>query len=131
MKGSAPRRLRREIDEALNRHEKIEKLRARIRRLLVKWEPCLGIHVQTWKIKNAKSYWATMDERKSEIWFSAGLADMPSDFVEVIVVHELVHYLTDGHDPDFFELMDHHLPGWRRIYARYGRYDEVPGLYSA
>lgn len=123
-----PRRLSHEIDEALGRREKVEKLCTRIRRLLVKWEPRLGVHVKTWQIKNAKTYWATMN--KSEIWFSADLADMPSDFVEVIVVHELVHYLTDGHDLDFFELMNRHLPNWRRIYARYGRYDEVPSLYS-
>jgi predicted metal-dependent hydrolase len=52
---------------------------------------------------------------------------MPPAFVEVILVHELVHQLTNGHDPAFFELMDRHLPGWRRIHARY---DKIPALYS-
>ena len=119
------RQLGREIDEALERREKIKKLRALIRRLFAKWEPRLGVHVQTWQIRDAKTYWATMDDH--EIWFAADLSDMPPAFVEVIVVHELVHQLTSGHDPEFFELMDHHLPGWRRIHARY---DKVPTLYS-
>ena len=121
----ARRQLDREIGEALGRQEKISQLRARIRRLLMKWEPRLGVHVQTWRIKDAKTYWATMNDH--EVWFAADLSKMPSDFIEVIVVHELVHRLTNGHDPEFFELMDRHLPGWQRVHARY---DKVPTLYS-
>jgi predicted metal-dependent hydrolase len=121
----AKRRLDREIGEALEHQEKIRKLCTRIRRLLAAWEPRLGVHVQTWRIKDAKTYWATMNDH--EVWFAADLSEMPAAFVEVIVVHELVHQLTGGHDPEFFELMDRHLPGWRQTHARY---DEVPTLYG-
>jgi predicted metal-dependent hydrolase len=120
-------RLNREIDEALDRRKKVEALRRLIQRLLAKWQPRLGVHVQTWRIKDAEDYWATMDEHQSEIWFSAHLAETLPAFIEVIVVHELVHYLTHGHDPEFFELLDRHMPGWRRIHALY---DEVPTLHS-
>ena len=122
---SAGRQLDRDISAALARQEKLGRLRARIRRLLLKWEQRLGVSVQSWQVKDAKDYWATMDDH--EIWFAADLSDMPAAFVEVIVVHELVHQLTKGHDPEFFALMDCHLPGWRRIHARY---DKVPALYS-
>lgn len=122
--------LKREINSALSRHESAAKLRKRIKRLLAKWEPRLGIHVQKWQIKDAKKYWATMDETRNEIWFGADLAGMPPKFVEIIVVHELIHYLTQGHDHDFFRLMNRHLPGWRRIYERLGRRDEIPALYG-
>jgi predicted metal-dependent hydrolase len=117
----------REINEALARRDKLQRLRNRIARLLKKWQPRLGVHVQSWQLKDTKGYWATMDETKNEIWFAEDLADMPSTFVEVIVVHELVHYLTNGHDPAFFELMDQHLPSWRDVHATY---DQVPTLYS-
>jgi hypothetical protein len=119
--------LNREIEENLAAYKKTASLQRRVQRLLVKWEPRLGVHVHTWKIKDAEDYWATMDERRSEIWFSSHLAKTSPAFVEVILVHELVHYLTKGHDPAFFALMDYHVPGWRRIHARY---DEVPALYS-
>ncbi len=119
------RQLDREIGEVLGRQEKIDQLRTRIRRFLAKWEPRLGVHVQMWQIKDAKNYWATMDDH--EVWFAADLSKMPPSFIEVIVVHELVHLLTNGHDPEFFELMDYHLPGWRQDHARY---DKVPTLHS-
>lgn len=121
----AVHQLNREIGEALARREKLGRLRTQIRRLLAKWEPRLGVQVQTWQIKDAKTYWASTEDH--EIWFAAALSDMPLPFVEIIVVHELVHFLTNGHDPEFFELMEHHLPGWQRIHARY---DKVPALYS-
>jgi len=117
----------REINEVLARRDRIQRLWQRVTRLLAKWQPRVGVHVQSWQIKPAKGYWATMDENKSEIWFDEDLADMPRSFVEVIVVHELVHYRTNGHDPAFFELMDSLLPGWREVHAQY---DHVPTLYS-
>jgi len=86
--------------------------------------------VQTWQLRDAKNYWATMDETKNKIWFSADLAKMPKKFTEIIVVHELVHYLTGGHNLKFFRLLDQHLPGWRAIYKQLGRRDEIPTLYS-
>ena len=30
---------------------------------------------------------------------------------------ELVYQVTDGHDARFYELMDRHLPGWRKMQA--------------
>ena len=122
-----PSRLSDEINAALARRDRVQRLHHRVTRLLAKWQPRVGVAVQRWKIKPAKSYWATMDEDKSEIWFAEDLADMPRSFVEVIVVHELAHYRTNGHDPDFFELMDSLLPGWRAVHEQH---DQVPTLYS-
>lgn len=120
-------RLSCEINAAVARRERVQRLHNRVARLLAKWQPRIGVRVQSWQIKPAKSYWATMDENKSEIWFSEDLANMPRDFIEGILVHELVHYRTKGHDPAFFELMDSLLPGWREVHAQY---DQVPPLYS-
>ena len=120
-------RLSEEINAALARRARVQRLHHRITRLLAKWQPRVGVLVQRWQIKPAKSYWATMDEGKSEIWFAEDLADMPRSFVEVIVVHELAHYRTNGHDPAFFELMDSLLPGWREIHEQH---DQVSPVYS-
>ena len=120
-------RLSEEINAALARRNRVQRLHHRITRLLAKWQPRVGVVVQSWQIKPAKGYWATMDEGKNEIWFAEDLADMPRSFVEVIVVHELAHDRTKGHDPAFFELMDSLLPGWRDVHAQY---DRVPALYS-
>lgn len=100
-------------------------LRARIGQLVKKWEPRLKVRAPKWTLRDSKNYWAS--EGADDIWFNARLADMPPGFVESIVVHELVHLRTDGHDPLFFKLMDQHLPSWRRLHEKYA---EVPGLYN-
>jgi predicted metal-dependent hydrolase len=90
-----------------------------IQLLVDKWEPILGVRVQAWDIKPMKTYWASVNEHEGKITFNLKLADKPHTFLEVIVVHELVHFLTDGHDRRFYELMDRHVPNWRRLHARY------------
>ena len=66
-----------------------------------------------------RTYWASVNEADGRITFALKLAEMSPAFVEVTVVHELVHFLTDGHDAQFHELMDRHVPNWRRLHARY------------
>ena len=119
---------RREIDEVLARREKLKRLNARLWRFLAKWEPRLAVHVSSWRITDAKQYWATTDGNKSEIWFAADLADMPPAFVEVIVVYTLAHHRSAGHESDFFALMDEHLPGWRDIHGKYGKVRRPRGM---
>src|SRR5574342_1350823 len=73
-----------------------------------------------------KMYWGssrkagcdTIACRPGHITFNTELAKLPRRYIEYIVVHELVHHLTDGHDARFYELMDKHVPGWRAMQAR-------------
>ncbi len=109
------RRLDREISE-LRGHEQF---RSRIQRLIAKWERRLGVHVRDWNVRDMKMYWASVNEDDGKITFNTKLAEMSPAFVEITVVHELVHLLTNGHDARFYELMDHHVPGWRRLHAKY------------
>ncbi len=81
------------------------RLRARIQRLLDKWQPILGVTLGDWDIRKMKMYWGSSRR--------AGC-----DAFAYLVVHELVHHLTDGHDKKFFALMDKHVPGWRKMQAK-------------
>lgn len=98
----------------------LELLRDRIRLLIEKWEPILGVHVRRWQIKeheDLKDYWASVDTDRRTIAFCARLAGRSSDFLEFVVVHELMHLLTRGtrgHGQRFHNLMDLYLPNWRR-----------------
>lgn len=96
-----------------------DSLRTRLQILIDLWEPTLGVNVRAWDIKKLKTYWASVNESERLITFNEKLADMPDAFVEVIVVHELVHLLTDGHDKKFYTLMDRHVPNWVRLHAKY------------
>lgn len=102
-----------DLDESLER----KKLRARIRKLIDKWQPILGVQI-SWDVRKGKLYWGTSNKETAHITFNTELAKLPPRYIEYIVVHELVHHRTDGHDSRFYELMDEYFPGWRRINAR-------------
>lgn len=97
-----------------------EVLHDRIRLLIEKWEPILGVRIGEWQIKEHeafKDYWASVDVDRATIVFCSRLAGRSSKFLEFVVVHEMVHLLTRGtrgHGKRFYNLMDLYLPGWRR-----------------
>jgi predicted metal-dependent hydrolase len=111
-----------DLDEATER----KRLRARIQRLLDKWQPILGVKIGDWDLRTMKMYWGssrkagcdTFECKPGTITFNTELAKLPPRYVEYLVVHELVHHLTNGHDAKFYALMDKHVPGWRKMQAR-------------
>lgn len=102
----------------LGESEDKRSLRRRIQRLLDKWEPILGVKLRSWNLRKMKTYWGSSNNVTDKITFNTELAKLPPRYIEYIVVHELVHQLTDGHDPAFYRLMDEHLPGWRKMQAQ-------------
>lgn len=106
--------------------EEKRKLRGQIQRLLNKWQPILGVTIDDWDLRKMKMYWGSSRRagcdvfkcRPGHITFNTELAKLPKRYVEYLVVHELVHHLTDGHDAKFYQLMDEHLPGWRSMQAK-------------
>ena len=103
-----------DLDESRERN----RLKRRIQRLLDKWQPILGVTLSDWDMRKMKMYWGSSNNATGHITFNTEIAKLPPRYQEYIVVHELVHHLTDGHDKRFYELMDKHVPGWRRMQAR-------------
>lgn len=103
-----------------NPHEAKERasLQRRLQQLLDKWQPILGVQINSWDVRKMKNYWGSANNQTGHIIFNSELAKLKPRYVEYIVVHELVHQLTDGHDTRFYQLMDQHLPGWRELQAR-------------
>ena len=105
--------LKADLDESLER----KRLHERIQRLFEKWQPLLGVQINGWDVRPGKRYWGTSNKETAHITFNTELAKLPPRYIEYIVVHELMHHRTDGHDPNFYRLMDRYLPGWRRMNA--------------
>lgn len=110
----------------LGEAEERRRLRRCIQCLLDKWQPVLGVHLEDWDLRKMKMYWGSSRNagcdmiacRPGHITFNTELAKLPRRYIEYIVVHELVHHLTDGHDAKFYELMDKHVPGWRAMQSK-------------
>ena len=45
--------------------------------------------------------------------FNSELAKKPPEFLEYVVVHEMVHLLESTHNQRFTALMDRFMPAWR------------------
>jgi predicted metal-dependent hydrolase len=95
-----------------------QKLHRRIAGLIAKWEPILGVHVKNWDLRKMKTFWGSTNKELGHTTFNTEIAKLPAKTQEYLVVHELAHHLTNGHDAKFYAIMDRNVPGWRKIQAR-------------
>ncbi len=91
-----------------------EQLRHAIPDLIAKWEVNLDVTVPNWTIRRMKTKWGSCNRETRHLWFNVELAKKHPDCLEYIVVHEMAHYLERNHGERFTNLMDKHLPDWRR-----------------
>lgn len=88
-------------------------LRSVIADLLELWQPRLGVRAAFWGIKKMKTKWGSCNVSARRVWLNLELAKKPTQCLEYILVHELVHMLERNHTERFTSLMDLHLPDWR------------------
>lgn len=88
-------------------------LRDQIPGLLAKWEPIVGIRVESCGIKRMKTKWGACNIEAKRIWLNLELAKKPPACLEYILVHELVHLLERRHNDRFRAYMDAFMPQWR------------------
>lgn len=82
--------------------------------IIAKWETELDAHATFWGFKRMKTKWGSCNPTSKRVWLNTELAKKPSECLEYIIVHELVHLIEPRHGQEFVALMDHNLPDWRR-----------------
>lgn len=96
------------IDEWYRAHLKLV-----VPALIDKWEKKLNVKVNEFGIKKMKTKWGTCNREAKRIWINLELAKKPSELLEYIVVHEIVHLLERNHNDRFIAYMNEYLPNWR------------------
>lgn len=91
-----------------------EQLKAKIPDLLNHWQSVIGKRVASWGIKKMKTKWGSCNIAQRRIWLNLELAKKPSECLEYVLVHELVHLLERHHNNRFKSHMDKYLPQWQR-----------------
>lgn len=81
--------------------------------LVAKWEPLLGVKVQTLAYRNMRSRWGSCQPETGRVCINTRLALYPPRCLEYVVVHELCHLIEPGHGPRFKALLNEYLPGWK------------------
>jgi len=90
-----------------------QKLKETVPSLIEKWEKKMTVQVNEFGIKKMKTRWGTCNLRAKRIWLNLELAKKPPEYLEYIVVHEMVHLLERKHNNRFTALMTGFIPRWR------------------
>ncbi|GAA7549338.1 hypothetical protein HpBHB32_08350 [Helicobacter pylori] len=64
-----------------------------------------------------KRIWGSCNIAKRALLFNLELAKAPSEGIEYVVVHELLHLKTHHHNEYFRDLLSLYLPNWQRAKA--------------
>lgn len=90
-----------------------DQLKAAVLPLIEKWEPFVGVNVERVFVQRMKTKWGSCSRTSASIRLNTDLAKKPSECLEYIVVHEMVHLVEPTHNGRFIGLMDGLMPNWR------------------
>ncbi|NMN01287.1 metal-dependent hydrolase [Bifidobacterium sp. DSM 109958] len=88
-------------------------IEARLPGLLARWTPIVGQAPTHVTLRLMTSRWGSCTPRTGRIRLNLQLAELPPEFLEYVLVHELTHLWAHGHGADFRLRMDRYLPDWR------------------
>ncbi|AET93337.1 zinc metalloprotease [Burkholderia sp. YI23] len=92
-----------------------EQLREAVEPLQEKWESLLGVKARRILVQHMKTKWGSCNPGSGNIRLNTDLARKPSDCLEYILVHELLHLIEPTHNARFQSLMDTFMPQWRQV----------------
>lgn len=95
-----------------------DQLKETLSKIIVKWEQTIGIKLSSWQIKKMRTKWGSCNIEQKKILLNLELAKKPIEYVEYIVVHEMVHLLERHHNNNFKKLMNYYLPQWEKYRDR-------------
>ncbi len=97
---------------ALTEHWYRGQIKTAVGPLLAKWEPLMDVKVERFFVRRMKTMWGSCNYKAHTIRLNTELAKKPPEYLEYVVVHELVHLLEPTHNARFVALMDRFMPNW-------------------
>lgn len=91
-----------------------EQLKEAASELIQKWESILGVKVGNLFVQKMKTHWGSCNTDDSNLRLNTDLARKPLQYLEYVIVHEMVHLVEPSHGVKFTSLMDKHFPNWRQ-----------------
>ena len=88
-------------------------LKAAIPPLIAKWEKLMGIQVTRFTVRKMKTKWGSCSPATKTIRLNLELAKKPAEYLEYVIVHEMLHLLEPTHNNRFVALINQFMPKWR------------------
>ncbi len=90
-----------------------EQLKEAVPPLLARWQPVLDVRVERFFVQRMKTKWGSCNPKARTVRLNTELAKKPSECLEYIVVHEMVHLIEPTHNARFTKVLSHFMPQWQ------------------
>lgn len=81
--------------------------------LIQKWEKLMSVTVSNFYVQKMKTKWGSCNVVSNNIRLNSELAKKPIEYLEYVIVHELVHLIEPTHNSRFVSLMEQFMPKWK------------------
>jgi predicted metal-dependent hydrolase len=98
-----------------------QQIKAALPPLIAKWERLMGVQVAGFTIRKMKTKWGSCSPQSKTIRLNLELAKKPAEYLEYVLVHEMIHLLEPSHNQRFIALIDRFMPKWRFYQAELNR----------
>ena len=92
-----------------------EELRVKAKSMLKVWEKRLNVQASKLIIQKMKTRWGSCSPTTQIVRLNLELVKKPPQYLEYIIVHELMHLIEPTHNKRFIELMNTAMPKWREF----------------
>ena len=91
-----------------------EQIRAAVPALIAKYSTRLKVSVDRLFVQDMKTQWGGCNPSRNNIRLNTDLARKSPEYLEYVVLHEMVHLIEPTHNGRFTALMDQNMPNWRQ-----------------
>ena len=62
-----------------------------------------------------KSHWGSCNYQRQTLRLNSELAKRNPEYLEYVVIHEILHIIEKGHNRNFYRLMNQYMPAWKAV----------------
>ena len=91
----------------------IGKFKERMSPLVDKWQKELDVCAKRVIVQKMKTKWGSCTPQTQTIRINLELAKKPTECLEYIIIHELLHLIEPTHNDHFKYLINKYIPNWK------------------
>ncbi len=91
-----------------------EQIKDAVPELVAKYSGRLRVSIDRLFVQDMKTQWGGCNTSRNNIRLNTDLARKSPEYLEYVVLHEMVHLLEPTHNARFTAIMDRNMPNWRQ-----------------
>jgi len=79
------------------------------------WEKRIGVEIKKLYVRKMKSHWGSCNYERQTMRLNSELVKRSPEYLEYVIVHEMLHIIEKGHNKKFYRLLGRYLPDWKAL----------------